>query len=407
MRFKILWILSLSTACIAQKSITPAPEPNGTVTGRVFCGDTGRPARFASVSLRPVNSQNEKNQAPGTTTSVAVDTTLDGSYILTHVAPGSYYVIVKMNDYINPLAMFSPQQLEHPTDQLRTLINQAIPRVNIEQDATAHTDVQLQRGAAVSGTVTYDDGSPAEGITVNLLHKDENGKWVPLNNPGYFPSTFTTDDRGYYRLSAQLPDTYLLEENLNLNSNKSITTRTKDHGTNEMMIRTSRFSLSFYGDGTPEMGQAQSFTFRGNDERTGQDVTIPIGKLHRFTGRVAAGPSGHLVNAARVELISTTDTSKKKSLAHADIDRDDGLFHFEYVPEGTYTLRVTNARDVTWEPAESPTAYNFHPDKEHVLETYGNAEIPVMLEGDLSGIVVTVPLKKEGSSKQDNPVSSN
>jgi hypothetical protein len=75
-------------------------------------------------------------------------------------------------------------------------------------------------------------------------------------------------------------------------------------------------------------------------------MILPISKLRRLTGHVAAGPTGHLVNAASVELL-TTD---KKSIAKSSIDREDGLFHFEFVPEGDYTLRVTNARDVTWEP---------------------------------------------------------
>ena len=54
-----LCTLLLATSASAQTTTitpgTPTPEPNGIVTGRVFCGDTGRPARFASVSLMPAN----------------------------------------------------------------------------------------------------------------------------------------------------------------------------------------------------------------------------------------------------------------------------------------------------------------------------------------------------------------
>ena len=145
--------------------------------------------------------------------------------------------------------------------------------------------------------------------------------------------------------------------------------------------------------------QAASFTLRGDEERTGQDMTIPISKLHKLTGRVAAGPNGHFVNAASIQLISNTD---KKSLASTNIEREDGLFHFEFVPEGDYTLRVTNARDVTWEPAPpqpgSAIPNPFSPsDKERVLETYGNVEMPLLLNGDMTDVVATVPAKHDSS----------
>ena len=195
-------ILFLAAACSAQMPsavtvpVSPSSELNGVVTGHVFCGDTGRPARFASVSLMPVQDPakaklskaslgSNPKPAPGTTTvSTAVDTALDGSYTLTHVSPGTYYVIVKKDGYISPLNMFSRKQLEEPTNRIRALIDDALPRVQVEQDSTARADVQLQRGAAVSGTISYDDGAPANGITVTLRHHDEDGKPIFLALPG-------------------------------------------------------------------------------------------------------------------------------------------------------------------------------------------------------------------------------
>src|SRR5580765_2137131 len=161
----LIWLPFLTATCLAQTPApTPtAPEPNGIVNGRVFCGDTGRPARFASVSLMPATDPNKtkldkaglntpsSKPAASTTSSIttAVDTNLDGSFTLTHVAPGTYYVIVKKDGYINPVSMFTKKQLDEPTDQIRSLIEQAPPKVNVEQDSTAHADVQIQRGAAV------------------------------------------------------------------------------------------------------------------------------------------------------------------------------------------------------------------------------------------------------------------
>ncbi|WP_035349628.1 carboxypeptidase-like regulatory domain-containing protein [Edaphobacter aggregans] len=416
-----LWMLVLAGACPEQTvPTTPAPEPNGIVTGRVFCGDTGRPARFASVSLMPVtdpaktkldkaglNAGPSKPAAPTTSITTAVDTTLDGGYTLTHVAPGTYYVIVRKDGYINPVTIFTKKQLDEPTDQIRNLIEQALPKVNVEQDSTAHADVQLQRGAAVSGTISYDDETPASNVNVTLLHKDESGKWVPLSGPGAGPrrTGSTTNDRGYFRIASLLPDVYLLRADLSLENERTAVTGDAAGHKNEMVMRNIKFFLSFYGDGTPHIDQATSFTLRGDDERTGQNMTLPISKLRNLTGRVAAGPSGHFVNAANLELIYGPD---KKSLAHSNIDREDGLFHFEFVPEGDYTLRVTNARDVTWEP-DAPQPGMMPPppgfparEKERVLETYGNVDMPLILRGDMTGITATVPAKQSSSPAASN-----
>jgi hypothetical protein len=423
---RLLCALLLTAAAHAQTAIitpgTPISESNGIVTGRVFCSDTGRPARFANVSLMPVTDPNKakldkaglnastKPAAPFSSITTAVDTNLDGSYTLTHVAPGTYYVIVRKDGYINPVSMFSKKQLDEPTDQIRALIEQALPKVNVEQDSTAHSDVQLQRGAAISGTITYDDETPASGVHVTLLHKDETGKWVPITGPGgsgasWLGPSSNTNDRGAFRIASLLPDTYLLRADLSLGGEQ--TSATKDASgriTNQMVMRNMRFTLPFYGDGTPFMDEATSFTLKGDDERPGQNMILPISKLRRLTGHVAAGPTGHLVNAASVELL-TTD---KKSIAKSSIDREDGLFHFEFVPEGDYTLRVTNARDVTWEPdipqpgmmAPPP---GFPPrDKERVLETYGNVDMPLILRGDMTGITATVPAKQTGPAAASN-----
>jgi hypothetical protein len=119
---------------------------------------------------------------------------------------------------------------------------------------------------------------------------------------------------------------------------------------------------------------------------------IPISKLHKLTGRVAAGTDAHLVNAASVSLVTREGNEQ---IATAEISRDDGLFHFEFVPEGDYLLRVTNARDVAWEtPAPSATG-NLLPfptqDKERVLASYGNVEQPLLLSGDMLDVLVSVP----------------
>jgi hypothetical protein len=153
------------------------------------------------------------------------------------------------------------------------------------------------------------------------------------------------------------------------------------------------FTLPFYGNGTPRKSEAASIKLAAGQELTGQDMQLPISKLHKLTGRVAAGTDGHLVNAASVALVTREGNEE---IATSEISRDDGLFHFEFVPDGDYLLRVTNARDVTWEaPAPAANAGNFIAfgprDKEHVVASYGSVDQPLLLSGDVLDAIVTVP----------------
>ena len=405
---RLLCTLLLAATAHAQTADAPptGPEPNGIVTGRVFCVDTGLPARFALVSLHPVNpAKSSPQKSSGTRTrptytisTSSVQTALDGSYIFSHVPPGVYYISVEEDGYINPAMAFTGDQLNSTSPQVRAaLVDQVIQHITVEQDSTVRADVQLQRGAAVSGTITYDDGSAASGITIAVLTKNEKGDWRVPSDVAMF---FATNDRGYFRMSSLLPGTYVLEANLNIGINKSYSVQYGPDGGQTFSHRVFESAISFYGHGTPYIDDATTFTLRGDEERTGQDMILPISKLHKLTGRVIVESSGHSVNAATVELLSDTN---KKAIASSSIEREDGLFHFEFVPEGDYILRVTNARDVTLEkPAPSgimPLPFGFPgTEKEHVVESYGNVDMPLVLRADMTGIIATVPAKQNAST---------
>jgi hypothetical protein len=387
--------------------IAARPEPTGTVTGHVYCSDTNQPARFAHVSLEAIPDPTpqpappkDDTKRPSAKTDTSVDTELDGSFRLRNLKPGNYYVVVEKQGYIKPRDMFTAKQMTDKDPQLRALIDAALPRVKVEANHTETAEVRLERGAAISGTVLYDDGTPAAELSVRLLHKDPTGKWVPLNNTSYRTFT-TTDDRGQFRIPSLLGDEYLLETDLSLNEYKT-SRSTNGPGGNEFefVMQSQRFMLPFYGSGVTRQADAAGIKLRGGQELTGQDMLLPISKLHQLTGHVAAGPDSHFVNAASVALLYAAD---KKELASAKVLREDGLFHFEFVPPGEYILRVSNARDVVWEPARPEPGAPASPlppeDKERVVHAYGSADLPLKLEGEQLGITATVPPSTKPDTK--------
>ncbi len=386
-----LLVLTTALNAAAQTATQAANAPTGTVTGHIFCADTNHPARFARVFLDPVPADADANAPKPATMPERTDTTmttLDGSYTLTHVHPGAYYVIVALSGYINPRDLFTADQLSSPTQQVRDQLAQKLTRVVIDPNQTETADVRLDRGAAISGTILYDDGSPADSVPIKLLHKDTAGKWIDVPHGAAFTPTTTTDDRGRYRIASLLPDEYMVQTTLQLADSKLVHAQ---FGGNQIQFDKQTFgsSLSFYGAGTPRIDDAASTHVNAGQERTGQDMTLPVAKLHTLTGKVLAGADAHPVNAAKVAIVYT-DTGKQ--VATSSISRDDGLFHFDFIPDGDYTLRVTDARDVNWIPQPNTDGSPFPPaDKEQVLSTYGGVDQPLLLRGDLYGYTATVP----------------
>lgn len=156
------------------------PQGFGTVSGFVFCADTNTPARLASVALRPIPSAKRNNS--GSTTSYGeevrtVQTSIDGSFSISQVSPGRYYLLATMDGYISPSAGLgiSDSDLLNPSEATRTKLLTHVPTVVVQAILGASVNVLLERGAAVSGTILFDDGSPAPGLWVGLLtHKKGN-----------------------------------------------------------------------------------------------------------------------------------------------------------------------------------------------------------------------------------------
>ncbi len=136
---------------------------------------------------------------------------------------------------------------------------------------------------------------------------------------------------------------------------------------------------------------AATFTVGPGQEQAGEDLTIPLGKLHRVTGTVVAKRDGHKVDAAKVVLAYRDDG---KELATAEVRREDGVFRFEFVPEGDFLLKTADARDVVWDAVKNPPGmFPATTEKERLVTACGAAEQPLLLRGEMSDVVVTVPDK--------------
>ena len=177
-RWPLLLLASSTLAATAQSSAKPG---TGTVTGHVYCADTNAPARMASVQLKPVKESHLARHGSariGMPASGIVQTALDGSFAIPNVAPGSYYVIVTASGYLSPHPHDDNSDDSEDAKKRRRHRSRrsTIPRVDLTADQTANIDIRLERGAAVSGNIRFDDGSPATNVPVQLLRKSKD-RW--------------------------------------------------------------------------------------------------------------------------------------------------------------------------------------------------------------------------------------
>jgi hypothetical protein len=411
MRLEYRWIILVLLSALPGLSQQPGPgkaaadKPvaTGSVTGRVYLGDTKAPARKAIVYLQPAaalvaDAPEGNGQADGGVT-MSSQTRFDGSFAFNHVADGTYYVIASAPGYVSPYAALSIAEARSPYGESQPLgpaqqaakqaVLKAIPRITVS-NLPVSTDVTLERGAAVSGNITYDDGSPAAGLQVTVLSRmRQEGKetWAPFKSlPGSEFRPIYTDDRGIYRISGLPAGKYLVQVNLDLTLQ---ITYMSHSGTSTSSSGGHYDILTIYSGSTPRLKDAAGFSLDLGEERPGEDLRIPISKLHTIHGNIVSAHDGHVVNGGQVTLRYADD---KSLAAAANSSAEDPGFTLNFVYEGDYTLASPMSADVDYEllpdphGAVAPPQYTSHP-----RHLYGSASMSLHVDGDMDGVTLAVP----------------
>jgi hypothetical protein len=406
-RLALVLLIAASGHLSAQQPTSPAtpppvnpPSATGAVIGHVLCADTHQPARMASVVLQPVVDLDSPAVGPDTRnsksepTTTVVGTLLDGSFTIPNVQPGDYYVIAEKLGYLSPLSVFSRDDLNHPSSQTKDLIAQLLTTVTVVPSRTTNTTVTLLRGASISGTVRFDDGGPYAAAAVSLMHKDKTGKWVPFRTHLIASMSFvdSTDDRGRFRMVGLPAGEYLLKSTVDIHDIQTtyIFRNSGSSGPKQ------GFTLDvYYGDAVRQR-DAKTIKLGDGEQSEGNDIEVSLTKLHSVSGTLLDSVTGQTVNGGRVEL---HDVDDNEMIANTTVGGNDDAFHFLYVPEGEYTLKVTNPREVTREEVSNcpdapsggciPATHT----KETTVQAYANAQQPIAIHNDVTGVTVSIQPK--------------
>jgi hypothetical protein len=444
----ITFFLAASISVFSHAQQTPNAT-GSTVTGHVFCADTNAPARFAKVLLKsagpdhrgedflsnligslgklagkdddatqvklpdlptktPAKEKEEKQALDAATKGMtqamdmmnASTVGLNGEFKFAGVKPGTYYLHALYAGYTDALDQFSDEDFASTDPAIRARIAQ-IPTVTVTGTDSAHAELRLERGAAISGRLLFDDGSPAVGWTLSVIKPGTpesagEAAQVAMNQALAISGAVQlakSDDLGHFRITGLAAGSYAVRATM-IAPSIGITA-------NNIAEGGSGISLVAYSGSTFNRTDAKPFTVSAGEEYSGGDITIPDHSLHNITGRVYAKADAHTLNTGQVSL-----TSKSNPALHLRAAiRDDGSFHFEYLPGGiTYTLTTADAADGKTTPAQGPGFMGINIPNTEILRKYGTDSVDVLLNNsDVDSVRLTVaqtdwkpPVKKSG-----------
>ena len=396
-------LIILATHTLAQKrtepKVPPRPTP-GRVTGTVLCADTHAPARNAVVFLSPVPDAN--GDSPADDINSISHARLDGTYTVTQVPPGPYIVLAILPGYLSPIQQLfdaSSPRGETDTDANRAKRLAIFPHILVESGKTTTFDIALDRAAAISGTVLYDDGSPAMSINLRLepvtpTQADKEAEKLPgasmrvVGQNTFANQNFSTDDRGHYRIASVPPGNYRISAMVRAGLARDYTDMSY-LGSSQLELT----ALRAYARNTLHRADAQAVELKAGDEVRDVDITIPLHDLHRLRGTLAA-TDGRTVSTAQLTLTDAAD----ESISFSNAPSSDGTFEFPTVPNGTYALTVTEAEIQISIPG-GRTRFPNH----KTLNTFADTTLSVNIKDadqlDLSVALKEVPMVRKPNAK--------
>jgi hypothetical protein len=390
------FLIALATAH-AQTANKKGEPVTGAVIGQVTCVDTNAPARFAVVTLERVPEENEqtdkaneRSQSAGFTMNATATTDLEGRFAMDKVPVGKYFVVGILSGYMGPLSRFDHDDLKKVNEQTRKDMLRLVPAVTVEAGQTAQVAIRLDHASELSGTILYDDGSPAINLRVKLLRKTKTGEIASMDGimvPG-FGAEVATDDRGRYRLIGVPPGEYAISVTMRLE-------KVAFAG----LLGNGGLSISSMGGGSGEVSIYTGNGFRRKQARTtkvgegeqlgGLDITIALTGLHKVRGTVTAKRDGHTLNKGIVSLVYEEDGQQAQ---YAEIDRD-GNFELPWVPEDRYILRLSGGEDTELIQKHE---FNSNFTEEKTVKKYGPAETPLVVQADIPSVDLAAPEISEG-----------
>lgn len=376
-----------------------AELPKGSITGTVICTDTRKPARGAVVVA---DSMSEGG--PGGSRTLTTRVAMDGSYTLEHVPPGDYAVVGFLPGYVTPVDDLMVSDMDGDTGEKTLHERMARSGVVTVRNTASTLDLTLERGAAVSGRVSYSDGAPATQISIDM--ESTEAKPPKTNKPDgdisvgammramFTHQTMSTDDLGHFRISGIHPGKYRIaavEAITDANDNMEGLGFLTGLGADPQGMR-------MYSGDTLHKNQAKVYELRAGDEITEIEIMLPVNAFHVVKGTVN-GKDGRPLNNGRLELKDDADAS----LVFQTKLLRDGTFQFPTVPNGTYTLSASGVK-FTLSPVDSNEGAPVAPAGMDSSPRNGSMGI-IVKDADITDVLLTLESPLATSNPDASPAA--
>ena len=356
----------------------------GSVTGQVLYEDTGKPVRHARVMLIP--------EEEGGTPAFAISDR-EGNFRIPKVDEGNYIADVESPGCISAVGFFDAADFRRHdgSGPDTTKLKNDFVETRVDSGQETRLNAFCKRGGAIAGNITYDDGSPAPNIRVNLFRKTDSGVQQVVS--GLNVSALTgnrTDDRGRFRIAGLSAGEYLLAASEDFAQNG---VPDSVEGT-FLGMEGSSLARIFYGD-VPSLKEAKSIKLAQGEERDDADIHLITRKLHSVSGMVVAKTDQHPIAQANIALM-ITDAEANVQGSALSVSDEDGKWSFDGIPDGVYTITVNPGFEVRL--LEDKTR---HPDS---LKGYEAVSRGVTVQGqNLEGIKLEVKQIENKQPASESP----
>ncbi len=152
------------------------------------------------------------------------------------------------------------------------------------------------------------------------------------------------------------------------------------------------YELPIFSESTARAKDAQTIKLADGQTESSIGIEIPLSKLHGISGMLVEEGTAHRINAGKITLVYADDNTQ---LASADVSPEDEAFHLPYVPEGTYTIKVSEAKEVSRTVVSNGPGF-FPPThiETKVIRTFGDTTQPLIVTTDVQGLIISVPAAK-------------
>ena len=335
-------LLVISSAGQKQKPASPEqmepPVPKSVVKGRVVYDDNGSPVRRSPIMLLQLPERGQLTSATGR----------DGRFEIHDVPPGIYFVLVDSPGIITPLPFIEFSDGSPPETVDLKAAKEYCTQVAVDGTSNLDITVRARRGGAISGKVTYSDGSPAVNAVLAVMRKKGNQTTRVLTGMnGAALLSFQTDDRGRYRISGLPPGEYVVSAT----EKNTIPERSGRRDPFSDMMSSDALELSYYGNST-RLADATSLRLDLGSELNNIDITLSDATPHLISGSVVSKTGGRPLPTCTLNIRNKEQGNWFPRGQRQILTDSDGRWWIEGVPDGNYTISV----DPPYEPPFEPSA---------------------------------------------------